>query len=526
MSKYFNVQLDTRALGLGDYVSSVNFKTGTVSLDYSDVGAAPESHAMATHSDWASIKDSLDDAIDGKQQNLTVGTNGHITLTPSNGTTVITADQVYRVDFTSGGDTPTTIANAIAADMVIVAVWNDETRYPEVVGVEFTRYMDDDNEFITFGAITRSGNNVVACHVYWDSDVQIWCMEQVDIVKTATTSTVTAGGLNPVDSVAVINYVEQQAKIFFATYNSTSYTAIAEKVAAGVMPMTTIGSRLYFYNNIINGEIVFITAHESTIYWAKVNTSNVWTNSSASFELIGNKLKTTDTFTATDDNYASTAVMENRYQRVLTAGNNITINGQNISARDTTYTAGNNVQIDANNTISATDTRYTAGTNVTITNNQISAHDTVYTAGSGITINGTVISANGGGSGGITPLSIIIEGTPGTATTNYTNGDAVYQLSPVDDLVVNSTYTPNDVQTAWNSGVPVAMTATMDTDVYHFQLVGYNPYNGEFTFKTHSFSNDEIQELGIVMYHESNAWSFADLFYYYLPMQSFFEHWS
>lgn len=63
-------------------------------------------------------------------------------------------------------------------------------------------------------------------------------------------------------------------------------------------------------------------------------------------------------------------------QDVLTAGDNIQISANNeISATDTTYTAGTNVQISAENVISATDTTYTAGTNINIdANNQISCN--------------------------------------------------------------------------------------------------------------------------------------------------------
>ena len=83
-------------------------------------------------------------------------------------------------------------------------------------------------------------------------------------------------------------------------------------------------------------------------------------------------------------------------QNTLTAGTNITISGDVISAASTTYTAGNNITI-SNGQISATDTKYTAGTNISISSgNVISATDTKYTAGTNITIDGNnVISATG-----------------------------------------------------------------------------------------------------------------------------------
>lgn len=84
-------------------------------------------------------------------------------------------------------------------------------------------------------------------------------------------------------------------------------------------------------------------------------------------------------------------------QGQLTAGSGISISGDEISCTVTpgpTYTAGSNVSID-NNVISATDTKYTAGSNVSInSSNVISATDTTYTAGDNVSISsGNVISA-------------------------------------------------------------------------------------------------------------------------------------
>ena len=75
-----------------------------------------------------------------------------------------------------------------------------------------------------------------------------------------------------------------------------------------------------------------------------------------------------------------------------TAGDNVTIENGKISAKDTTYTAGDNVTIE-NGKISAKDTTYTAGDNVTIENGKISAKDTTYTAGDNVTIENGKISA-------------------------------------------------------------------------------------------------------------------------------------
>jgi len=102
---------------------------------------------------------------------------------------------------------------------------------------------------------------------------------------------------------------------------------------------------------------------------------------------------------------SSTNPVENRVvtnaingkQDTLVAWNNIQIanDWKTISATDTTYTAGTNVSIDANNEISAVDTTYTAWANVNIdANNVISATDTVYWAWANIQISAqNIISA-------------------------------------------------------------------------------------------------------------------------------------
>ena len=93
-------------------------------------------------------------------------------------------------------------------------------------------------------------------------------------------------------------------------------------------------------------------------------------------------------------------------QNTLTAGANITITNNEISATDTVYTAGAGIDIVNNDTITidanvvATKSdlddkqdTLTAGSNINIdANNVISANDTTYTAGNGIDITNDVIS--------------------------------------------------------------------------------------------------------------------------------------
>ena len=66
----------------------------------------------------------------------------------------------------------------------------------------------------------------------------------------------------------------------------------------------------------------------------------------------------------------------NEKQDILTAGSNVSISNNTISATDTTYSAGTNITIDSNNVISATGGSggsYTAGNGIDISNDTISA---------------------------------------------------------------------------------------------------------------------------------------------------------
>ena len=84
-------------------------------------------------------------------------------------------------------------------------------------------------------------------------------------------------------------------------------------------------------------------------------------------------------------------------QKKLTAGSNIQINDNVISATDTTYSAGSGLSLTGTTfsiDTSVVQEKLTAGTNVQINDNVISATDTKYTAGTNVSINSSnVISA-------------------------------------------------------------------------------------------------------------------------------------
>ena len=172
------------------------------------------------------------------------------------------------------------------------------------------------------------------------------------------------------------------------------------------------------------------TGNQNTIYFLSnptgtfPNIYNEYMYINNNWELIGNTaIDLSNYYTKTEIgtivNSIETEISSK--QSTLIAGNNITINGNTISATDTTYSdatqttaglmsstdkikldglnnyvlptanssvlggikIGNNLTIDSNGVVSATDTTYSAGTNITIVNNRITAEGYTYNPATG-----------------------------------------------------------------------------------------------------------------------------------------------
>ena len=184
----------------------------------------------------------------------------------------------------------------------------------------------------------------------------------------------------------------------------------------------------------------------------------------------------------------------------LNAGANIQINGNTISATNTTYSAGDNITI-TNGTISATDTTYSAGANITINNGTISAVSTSYTAGNGINISGGTISV------GTTVASktdikdgattILVNSTSvGTITANQTNAQAITINVPTTATEVGalpSTTTIDDLtstaqQDALNSGVTSTIVSQVGTNASAISTI--NSYIPSGTSASNPLTNE------------------------------------
>ena len=146
------------------------------------------------------------------------------------------------------------------------------------------------------------------------------------------------------------------------------------------------------------------------------------------------------------------------------AGNNIQINGNVISATDTTYTAGANITIDANNVISTTGgggggTSYTAGNGIDISGTTISAK--IKTSDSGLVLDSSGLSVD---TNVIQPLLTagsnisINNGTISATDTTYSNGNGLNLSSGTFSI---KTYSNSGI-TVDSNGVSVD-TSTIQT---------------------------------------------------------------
>lgn len=166
-----------------------------------------------------------------------------------------------------------------------------------------------------------------------------------------------------------------------------------------------------------------------------------------------------------------------------------------LSGKQDAIVAGSNITIAADGkTISATDTTYTAGTNVQINNNVISATDTTYTAGTGIDITNGVISSD------ITPGSTVII-TPSLAT-----GTKVADYSI--DGTTGSLYAPN----GGGSTVSVTQKTSTGTNIADITVDGvttqlYAPNGGSGTSAIADLSDVSLTSLtdgDILKYDSTN----------------------
>ena len=244
--------------------------------------------------------------------------------------------------------------------------------------------------------------------------------------------------------------------------NATTYYRWVEASST----FSLIGSEGPYYT-VSQADAIFDTKADKSTTYTKTETDTA----------LNLKADKASTYTKSDVDTALAAK-----QNSLIAGANIQINGDSISATDTTYTAGTNVQIDGT-TISATDTTYSdftgatesaAGTNGLVpapasgeTAKFLKSDGTwgapegkTYTAGANIQINDTVISATDttystmtgagastAGTGGLVPAPVAGDNT------KFLSGDGTWKTVSQYALPIASSSTLGGIKVGNNLSI-------------------------------------------------------------------------
>lgn len=143
---------------------------------------------------------------------------------------------------------------------------------------------------------------------------------------------------------------------------------------------------------------------------------------------------------------------------------------------------------------------YTAGANIQINNDVISATDTTYTAGTGINITGNVISATGGG-GGSNPIGInepFMDLFSSGNVSNYSLGTAPKNITTINDLAEKlneSKIAIIDGYTLYDGITPATLNTAMNK-TYRFMAFSVNLDSTNNPISSRSYTADSTSELG------------------------------
>jgi len=170
-----------------------------------------------------------------------------------------------------------------------------------------------------------------------------------------------------------------------------------------------------------------------------------WSTSTSSFTLIGEE--------GPYYTKSQTDTLLNAKQNNLTAGSNVSIAGDIISATDTTYTAGNGLSLSG--------TEFSADTSILATQSDLSSKQNTLTAGPNISISGDTISATDTTYSAFTGTDGLADGAaglvPAPVTTDagkFLKSDGNWSSIPESGLATNTTFWG---QTASNGAVQGSM---------------------------------------------------------------------
>ena len=412
--------------------------------------------AKATYTFTKNAVSSLETIVGSKQDKLTAGDN--ITITDN---TISATDTKYTAGanvaisatnvisatdtkYTAGANIAISDANAISVTGVYTSSQVDE----KLADKADASSLDDKQDKLTAGAnITISNTNEIS----------------------SKDTTYTAGTNVSISAANVISATDTK-------YTAGTNIAISESNEISVTGLTKASVGLDNVDNTSDADKPISDATQTALD-AKQDVANLVTSFSVtpsdakypSEKLVNDALNQTNQRVTGVEN--DTQALSTNKQDKLTAGTNITISGTTISAKDTTYTAGANIDISDANAISVTGVytseqvdeklatkadssslsgkqdKLTAGANITISDtNEISATNTTYTAGTNIAIS----EANEISVTGLTKSSVGLGNVDNTSDANKpistATKTALDEKQDVDNLVIAFSETPTDTK--------------------------------------------------------------------------------
>lgn len=130
-----------------------------------------------------------------------------------------------------------------------------------------------------------------------------------------------------------------ESELYYCTYGTTTFAEITSALSSGKLPVCIYNDRAYTFASYTSSTYIFSSAQSDYLRYATVNDSNVWAVSVYNIEIKANMV-TSLSNSSTDTQYPSAKCVYNELatkQGTLTAGSNIQINNNVISATDTTY---------------------------------------------------------------------------------------------------------------------------------------------------------------------------------------------
>lgn len=266
--------------------------------------------------------------------------------------------------------------------------WSTSTETFSLIGEEGPYYTKSQTDTL----LTSKQNTLVA-----GSNISI----TGDVISAADTTYSAGSGLDLTGTTFSVDTTTIQSKLTAGTNISISGDTISatDTTYTAGTGLDLTGTEFSIDDTLVALKTDLPTVNDATLTVQKNGTSvGTFTANSSTDTAINITVPTNNSELINGAGYQTASDVQTAIsgkQNTLTAGTNITINNDTISATDTTYTAGNGLNLTGTVFSADTDvlqTKLTAGDNISISNGVISSTGPTYSAGTGLDLTSSVFS--------------------------------------------------------------------------------------------------------------------------------------